>query len=130
VGDAVSEVCVIVCGSREWDDVARIETRLNLLRVAHGDRLVIVHGCCPKGADRIAAEWCKRVGVKEKPFPADWHKHGHAAGPIRNLEMAQSEPKPHLCLAFWVYGTRGTKDMIDTAASEAIPIEIHPEPRR
>lgn len=116
-------VRIIVCGSREWKDRDAIDRELGELYQKHRSDLVIVHGACPKGADRLAESWCKAVGVTQERYPAEWHKHGRAAGPIRNLEMAQSEPKPELCLAFWDGASAGTKDMIRTAAREGIKVK-------
>jgi hypothetical protein len=40
------------------------------------------------GADRGGEVWASLRGIPIKKFPADWKKHGKAAGPKRNGQMA------------------------------------------
>ena len=42
-----------------------------------------VNGDCPTGIDKYCNDW-----FSSTLFPADWEKHGKAAGPIRNKQMA------------------------------------------
>lgn len=113
---------VIVCGSRKWTNRALLESRLDRLLDQHPD-LVIRHGACPTGADRMADTWARRRGVRVERFKAEWWKFGHAAGPIRNVEMAQADPRADLCLAFWMGPTPGTSGMLEEAEREGIPTE-------
>ena len=34
-------------------------------------------------------EWARKRGIPVRAFPAEWAKHGKAAGPIRNRQMAE-----------------------------------------
>ena len=52
-------------------------------------------------------------------FPAEWKKHGKAAGPIRNRKMLQ-DGKPDLVLAF--PGGRGTANMVELATDAGIRV--------
>lgn len=113
---------VIVCGSRRWHDRDLIALVLSGLMIERGWNPVIVHGAC-RGADRIADEEAGKLGFLTDPHPADWDKHGKAAGPIRNREMAQLGAD--LCIAFGPTPGSGTKDMVDRAAKHGIPVEIH-----
>ena len=55
-------------------------------------------------------------------FPADWAKHGKAAGPIRNAEML-TEFLPDYIVAF--PGGKGTADMLRKAEKARVTnIEI------
>lgn len=108
---------VIVCGSRRWRDRKAITDRLAELPADS----VIVHGNAA-GADRIAHQEAQKLGLLVEPHPADWEKHGKAAGPIRNREMAQMGGD--LCLAFWDGSSRGTAHMIGEAEARHIPVEI------
>ena len=85
----------------------------------HKSALVVVHGACPRGADRMVDDWCRSRGVGQVRFPSDW-KLGRQAGYIRNVEMAQSDPKPSLCVAFWDGSSRGTANMLEEAKREGI----------
>lgn len=89
---------------------------LNEIREA-GTVLRIIHGDA-KGADRLAKRWAEYYGVDQEPFPADWRKHGYAAGPIRNRQMLD-EGVPNLVIGF--PGGAGTKDMTDTSIKRGIP---------
>jgi hypothetical protein len=100
---------VLVTGSQTWDDRGAIEAALNFY-LEHSERLVVVHGDCPKGADAMARQWCekkKRAGydVVEERYPAEWERYGRGAGYRRNADMAKLGAD--VCLAFLkrCYGT-------------------------
>ena len=63
-----------------------------------------------KGADNLGKKWAKENNIEVKSYPAEWDKHGKAAGHIRNEEMAQESD---FIVAFWDGKSRGTKNMID-----------------
>lgn len=73
---------VIVCGGRNYHNVAFLEKALDRVLEKHPD-LKIKHGAAP-GADTIA--WARRRGVEA--FPADWDRLGRRA--LRNLRMIDS----------------------------------------
>ena len=80
---------IIVCGSRDWNDVETIDEWLTLMcKPGRINRLV--HGGC-EGADRIAAAWAAKAGLLGIEYPADWNAFGPSAGPRRNAEMVKSE---------------------------------------
>jgi hypothetical protein len=83
---------VLITGSRTWDDRATIEHVLGELRAAHGDRLVVVHGACPTGADALADAWCVANDVQVERYPADWNALGKGAGHARNQAMVDTRP--------------------------------------
>ncbi len=103
---------VIVCGSRYWRDEQRIKQEICALVSSYGD-VTVVHGDCPTGADAAARKWAESRGATEERHPADWLKHGRAAGPLRNQEMADAGAE--LCdvgsqngppsRTVWVHGT-------------------------
>lgn len=115
-------VIAIVCGSRGWKNRKLLESRLDRL-LDQNPGLVVRHGCCPRGADEMAATWCKRRGVPEERFPADWDRLGKRAGYVRNVEMAKAEPKAFTCVAFWDGESRGTMHMLDAAWRAGIQLE-------
>jgi len=63
----------------------------------------IVTGGCPTGVDAWAESW-----MRSTIFNADWDRHGKAAGPIRNREMAQYGDA---LLLIWDGESRGSKNM-------------------
>lgn len=80
--------------------------------------LVIVNGGCPTGADHFARHWALDTSVECETYMADWGKHGNAAGPIRNKEMA--ELGAELCILF--PGGKGTMSMYTEARKAGIPV--------
>lgn len=110
---------LLVSGSREWDQPEVLEMVLTQFWIDYGDDLVIVHGDCPSGADRIARDWAHKHGVPDEPHPADWNKHGKAAGHIRNKEMVDTNP--HGAVFFFRGPSRGTKNCFDHAVKAGIP---------
>ena len=118
---------VIVAGSRSWDDEAVVEHTLNGW-LAFDPSLEIVSGMA-KGADTHAAEWARRHNRPLHPFPADWDKHGKAAGPIRNAAMID-RAMPELVIAFAdnLGESRGTADLIKRAKRAGVPVYLVSRP--
>ena len=98
---------ILVCGGRDFTDMDKV-------RVALGDALpgtIFAHGDA-NGADHLCHLFATQNGFDVRAYPADWRKHGKAAGPIRNREMLD-DFKPDLVVAF--QGGRGTADMMRRA---------------
>lgn len=109
---------LLVTGGRSYSDHKRLSDELNKLE----DQLdEIAHGGA-KGADTLAGTWAVGHGIPCRVFPADWERHGRAAGPIRNREMLQAF-RPDRVLAFT--GGVGTADMVSLAEAAGIPVEKH-----
>jgi hypothetical protein len=110
---------VLVCGDRNWTNRICIEQRLAML----SKNSVIIHGAA-RGADTIAGEIAKELGLAVRAFPADWDRHGRAAGPIRNRQML--DEKPDLVIAFHndLHKSKGTKDTLLEANRRNICTEI------
>lgn len=55
-----------------------------------GGRLVhlLLHGGA-RGADRVIGRAAYQLGWPVEVLPADWRRHGRAAGPIRNRELLE-----------------------------------------
>lgn len=110
---------ILVCGSRLWTDEAVIREFL----VALPANTIIISGAAA-GADRITAQICHDIGLVVNEYPADWKKHGRAAGPIRNKQMLD-EGKPDRIMAFSVTPISiGTADMIAKAKRARLPVEV------
>lgn len=67
----------------------------------------VVSGCA-RGVDRAGEIWAADHMIPVKHFPADWNRHGKAAGPIRNGEMAEYADG---ALLLWDGVSRGTTNM-------------------
>lgn len=81
---------------------------------------VVVSGGAP-GVDTWAKEAAETFGLRTKIFPADWEKHGKAAGPIRNAEIVAFSDR---VVAFWDGKSRGTLDTIKKARAAGKPVVI------
>lgn len=119
---------VIIAGSREFPIpfnlvfvTSAVEDALACLGISTYDNIEIVSGTA-RGADRMGEEWANLYGVNVKQFPADWDKHGKAAGPIRNAEMAEYGD---VLIAFWDGESRGTKGMIDLAKKKGLKVIVY-----
>lgn len=117
---------VLVCGGRDYADRDAVFRALDGLTGEITDEtplgtidLVVIHGACPTGADLWADEWAIINWSRFEEYPADWPKHGRAAGPIRNQRMID-EGRPDLVLAF--PGGRGTADMVRRARAAGIEV--------
>ncbi len=105
---------IIIAGGRDFDDykmlVEDVDTVLAEL-CSPGDKFKIVSGGA-KGADSLGEKYAQKRNCELKIFPADWEKHGKAAGYKRNKKMAKYAD---VCICFWDRKSKGTKHMIDLA---------------
>jgi hypothetical protein len=109
---------LLVCGSRDWSDRRAVYQILDELQPR-----VIISGAC-SGADTIAADYARASGVDLIEMPAEWRRHGRAAGPIRNREMLGQSPD--LVVAFHpdIKTSKGTRDMVRQAERAGVPVVI------
>ncbi len=108
---------VLVTGGRDYINTYELFGKLNELHNEVGIT-VVIHGGA-SGADALAGNWARSRKVQEIACPADWDKHGKAAGPIRNQEMLEQH-KPDLVVAF--SGGRGTADMVRRARDAGVRV--------
>lgn len=108
---------ILITGSRDWTDVALIESELRSWYADVPDA-VLVSGGCPSGADRFCEEAWVNLGGTVEVHPADWAKHGKAAGPIRNQLMV--DLGADVCLAFRKNHSRGTTHCANAATMAGI----------
>lgn len=108
---------VLVCGGREY---ANRDMLFSILNVAHAANPIkmLIHGGA-SGADDLAGQWARHVGIPWKAYPAAWKSEGKAAGPKRNQKMLD-EGKPDMVIAF--PGGTGTADMISRAELAHVPV--------
>jgi hypothetical protein len=116
---------VLVTGDREWTNRKRIRSALEFWKqrceAAGWERMVVIHGCA-RGADTLAGEEAKAMGLQVVEEPANWPILGKAAGVMRNTIMLE-EYGPHLVLAFHDHlqtKSKGTKDMVSKAVKHGV----------
>jgi len=117
---------VLVCGDRNWTNRASIYRELLELRKKHVGPITVIAGGC-RGADTLATSCAWQLNMDVEEYPANWGTQGRAAGPIRNQLMLKTGI--HLVLAFHpnLSESKGTKDMVNRAASAGVPVHIFTE---
>lgn len=108
---------VLVCGGRDFRDFEFLSKTLNAV-IAGKEIDVVLHGGA-RGADTMADNWARRLGLRVKVFPAAWKQYGNAAGPKRNQEMLDYG-KPDLVVAF--PGGKGTANMVKQARNAGVEV--------
>ena len=106
---------IIVAGSR---DLYRPDLVGEMLDEAGWKPTHIISGCA-RGADKAGEAWAQENGVEVIRMPADWGKHGRAAGPIRNREMAKIGDA---LAVIWDGKSRGTANMLEEARKRGLPV--------
>ncbi len=118
-------VRVLVTGSRAWSDAAAVRVALTRAWRDAGQPLTVVHGGCPTGADAIAAAWVREhevAGIEEELHVARWHRHGRAAGPLRNQEMVDAGA--WRVLAFPLGASPGTRHCVQAAEMAGLDVRL------
>jgi hypothetical protein len=109
---------VLVCGGRNFNDAMTLGSWLGGIHKNNGPITLLIQGGAP-GADFMASEFAKWMGIPVQTFPADWDRYGKSAGPRRNKQMLD-EGKPDLVVAF--EGGKGTANMVEQAKAAGINI--------
>lgn len=97
---------VIIAGSRNVNDYKLVTEAMNRCNF---DVTEVVCGMAT-GIDRLGETWAIANNKPVKEMPADWSKHGKAAGPIRNRQMAEY---CDAAVVIWDGVSPGTRNMID-----------------
>ncbi len=100
-----------IVGTRTFDDWAMFKRIMNTLTAKFDDILVVSGGA--KGADKMAKNWAWENGYSCRIHHADWDKHGKAAGPIRNTELANDLEPGDRAIAWWDGRSPGTRHAIE-----------------
>ena len=111
---------VIIAGGRDFNQYEVLKDYCDKMLSQQSSSIEIVSGTA-KGADQLGERYAKERGYPIKRFPADWDKHGKAAGPLRNKEMADYATA---LIAFWDEQSKGTKNMIETAKSLGLKVRV------
>lgn len=79
---------IIIAGGRNY--VPQRKHRIEIIKIITSNKVrEIVSGGCITGADVFGECFAFFIGNPIKYFFADWNRHGKAAGPIRNEQMAK-----------------------------------------
>ena len=96
---------VIIAGCRDFDNYELLKEKCEyyLQNKMQTHNVIIVSGHAA-GADTLGERFAAEHNLLCELHPADWSKHGRAAGPIRNAEMADVADA---LIAFWDGESRG-----------------------
>ena len=112
----------IIAGSRGVSDYQRIVKAVE----DSGFQITEVVSGTARGVDRLGERYAEEHGIPVKHFPANWGVHGRAAGPIRNVAMAEYA---EALIAVWNGISAGTAHMIATAKTKGLHVHVV-KPRR
>lgn len=112
------EMKTIIAGSRSVNHIMAIMAAIG----KSGLKIKEVVSGGAKGADALGEVWANANKTPVKKFPADWDKHGKAAGPIRNKQMAEYADA---LIAVWDGKSKGTKNMIETMRETGKPVFVY-----
>ena len=102
-----------VIGSRDFNNFEIAKYLLDQLS-SNYESISIVSGGA-RGADNIAEKYAADRNIEIKVIPADWDKHGKAAGFIRNQEIWDNSD---IGIAFWDGESKGTAHSFDIAKKQ------------
>ncbi len=108
---------VLVCGGRKFGDQALVNRVLDMLNTRLGIDVIIEGGA--EGADELGKKWARAHEIFVETYLADWDRHDHNAGRIRNGVMLR-KGKPDLVVAF--KGGSGTRNMITLARTAGVRV--------
>ncbi len=112
---------VVISGGRNIEDYQLLvqavkESGFTITCIVHGDAT---------GADRLGKRYAVEYGIPQEVFPADWNKHGKAAGPIRNSEMINHVKDEQAgFISLWDGKSRGSWDCIRKAYEAGLSIYV------
>lgn len=101
---------LVVAGTRTFDDYLFLREKMDaaLVNISKSHNILIINGAA-QGADHLSTIYAEYKGYEVKRYPAEWEKHGRAAGPIRNAAMAK---QADAAIVFWDGVSPGTASMI------------------
>jgi hypothetical protein len=111
---------VIIAGSRGFKDYKFLCEICNKALSERTDIQIVSGGAW--GADKLGERYARDYEHCLKQFPADWERHGRAAGYIRNEEMAKYADA---LICFWDGKSPGTKHMIDLGNKYNLKVKIY-----
>ena len=112
---------IIIAGTRTFDNKQLLFNIMNdIIEKLDLHYFEVISGTA-EGADKLGEEWAEERKITVSRFPPDWNKHGKAAGPIRNSQMADAAD---MCVVFWDGKSKGTKNMIETALSKGLFVKV------
>ena len=111
---------IIIAGSREIFDYELLKKFMK--KICDQYEITQVISGNAKGMDKCGEYWAVEHGIPIVDMPADWDKHGKAAGPIRNAEMLKISD---LILVIKKTESRGSSHMASIAKASGKPTFVY-----
>jgi hypothetical protein len=108
---------IVIAGSRNINDY---DLLLTAVEKSGFDITSVISGTA-SGADRLGERYAEENNITLIRRPADWKKHGKAAGHIRNAQMAD---EADAAIILWDGYSNGTKGMIREMAKRNKPCKV------
>jgi hypothetical protein len=105
---------VLICGGRFYTNKQRM---CDVVSALPQETTIVTGGA--RGADNLAEQCAYNAGMAYETHYPNWHKHGKAAGPIRNQEMIDSGIDKVIAFP----GGYGTADLRRRARAAGVPVE-------
>lgn len=109
----------IIAGSRE---ATEDQTLAGIESCPWKTQISLVVSGTARGADTFGERWAEKNNIPIKRYPPDWDQHGKAAGPLRNIQMAENADA---LIAIWDGVSKGTAHMIKTAKKIGLNVYVH-----
>ncbi|WP_315127186.1 DUF2493 domain-containing protein [Comamonas antarctica] len=112
---------VIVAGSRDIVDKARVMQALEMAWLFEGINPTCIVSGTARGVDRIGERIAAEHRLAVARYPAKWQAYGDLAGHIRNGVMAANADA---LVAVWDGRSPGTKNMIKQARLQGLKVYV------
>ncbi len=107
---------IAIVGSRAYPEPSAVQRFVSELPAG----TVVVSGGA-SGVDTWAEEAAYDRDLQTVVFPADWERHGRAAGPIRNAQVVDFADE---VVAFWDGASRGTLNTVVQAVRKGNIVRV------
>jgi len=100
-----------ITGSRNFDNIEFMMESLSSVmeKLGEANKILEVWAGGAKGADALAVEAARRLGLPFHEIKADWAIYGRAAGPMRNKALVE---ECDVLVAFPIGESKGTRGCI------------------
>lgn len=106
---SATELVIVIAGSRNISNASDAVAGAFFRSPWGNRRLVKIISGGGGNIDMAAEQFALKMKFPFQEFPADWDKHGKAAGPIRNRQMAAAAD---VGIVVWDGDSRGTLNMM------------------
>ena len=105
---------IAVIGSRDFEDYALLESKLNTL-----ENITSIISGGAKGADSLAEQYALQHSIDVVVIKPDWKRYNRGAGLVRNKEIVDMAD---LVVAFWNGKSKGTLDVIEYSKKQTVKL--------